>query len=102
MLLSYIADVYHDNAMLTLTCNYLSANSTQKTRARIGVYSAVSRNILKMRDLARAHATVHYGREEIMATILSLPDVSFDMLTFTTDTTIHNVSIAENVLFAKY
>uniref|UniRef100_A0A1B0G986 Nuclear RNA export factor 2 n=1 Tax=Glossina morsitans morsitans TaxID=37546 RepID=A0A1B0G986_GLOMM len=85
-----LKDVYHDNAMLTLTCNYLSANSTQKTRARIGVYSAVSRNILKMRDLARAYATVHYGREEIMATILSLPDVSFDMLTFTTDTTIHN------------
>uniref|UniRef100_A0A1B0BA70 Nuclear RNA export factor 2 n=1 Tax=Glossina palpalis gambiensis TaxID=67801 RepID=A0A1B0BA70_9MUSC len=85
-----LKDVYHANAMLTLTCNYFSANSTQKTRARIRVYGDVSRNILKMRDLPHAYGPVHYGREEIMAIIMSLPDVSFDMLTFNTDTTIHN------------
>uniref|UniRef100_A0A1A9W6Q6 Uncharacterized protein n=1 Tax=Glossina brevipalpis TaxID=37001 RepID=A0A1A9W6Q6_9MUSC len=85
-----LKDVYHHNAMFTLTCNYLSVTSTQKTRERIGVYNDVSRNILKMHDLKRAYASVHYGRDEIMATILSLPNISFDLLTFVTDVIMHN------------
>lgn len=59
---------------------------------RILKYLNFSRNILKIAELSRAFTSMHYGPNEILQVLMELPEATHDMLTFSTDCSIYNVS----------
>lgn len=77
--------MYHENAILSLVCNYTGGRINPINSKRICRYSDLSRNILKMSDFTRAFTTLHIGRDEICKVFERLPKMEFDLLSFKTD-----------------
>ncbi|XP_053952894.1 nuclear RNA export factor 2 [Anastrepha ludens] len=88
-----LKELYHQNAIFTLSFNFRIAQMTPQNVKRITKYRESSRNILKIADLSRAHTSIHLGSDQVMQIFLQLPSMRHDLLTFCTDTMICNEQI---------
>lgn len=96
------ADLYHSKAIFTLTCDYNMTNVPVQSSKRILKYLNVSRNIFKIAELSRSYASVHYGPKDILKVLIDLPDISYDMLSLSTDCIVYNVSLIPFIFHALY
>lgn len=77
-----IAELYDKNSTFTLTCNY----------KQLDRYMRFARNIIGDGNLSQIASQVYHGRDELMKVFQLMPKVAYDLLSFTTDAIVFNVS----------
>ncbi|XP_075161349.1 nuclear RNA export factor 2 [Haematobia irritans] len=85
---SGLKELYNENSILSLNCNYNVVKSTPHNVKRISKYTQHSRNFKDKIEASELRSKAFIGSKEIMRLFMDMPLVTYDMLSFTTDCTI--------------